>query len=156
MLSAAGAIPVPFRPLLFISGRHRRIPSSCLAERTDSVPRKDKIVAAVTRPFTIAPILPGSCPGRLPQMSGDSVVQLLVVDGPVGRVDEGLLVLALDVELRTGYSFLGIWTFRDFWRSRLSFAFGHDGIAQRLLCRAQAGWLRGLSGAPSVSKLGCW
>ena len=156
MMSAAGAIPVPFRPLLFLSGRHRGIPSCCLAERTDSVPCEDEIVAAVTRPFTIAPIVPGSCPGRLSQMSGDSVVQLLMVDGLVGGADEGLLILAVDVELRTGYSFLGIWTLWGLWRSRWCFVLGHDGIAQRLLCRAQAGWLRGLPGAPSVSKLGRW
>lgn len=65
-------------------------------------------------------------------MSGDSVVQVLVVDGMVGGADEGLLALAVDVELRAGDPFLRVWTFRSFWRGRRRFTPGHDGIAQSL------------------------
>lgn len=47
-------------------------------------------------------------------MPGDSAVQVLVVGGLVGRAGEGLLALAVDVELRAGDSFIWIWTFRSF------------------------------------------
>jgi hypothetical protein len=65
-------------------------------------------------------------------MSGDSVVQVLVVDGMVRGAGEGLLALAVDVELRAWDSFFGIWTFRSFWWRRRRFTPGHDGIAQGL------------------------
>lgn len=66
-------------------------------------------------------------------MSGDSAVQVLMVDGLVGGAGEGLLGLAVDVELRAGDPFLRIWTFRSFWWGRRRFTPGHDGIAQGLL-----------------------
>jgi hypothetical protein len=65
-------------------------------------------------------------------MSGDSVVQVLVVDRVVGGANEGLFALAVDVELRAGYSFFGIWPFRSFWWGRRWFTPGDDGIAQGL------------------------
>lgn len=115
--------------------------------------RKDVVVTAVASPITVASSLSGSCPAWVSQMSGDSVVQLLVVDGMIGGADEGLFALAVDVELRAWYPLIETWTFEGFWWRR-RFTLGYDRVAQGLLCRAEAGWLGGLSGAPSVSEFG--
>lgn len=120
--------------------------------------RKNMVVTVVASPITVASSLSGSCPAWVSQMSGDSVVQLLVVDGPMGGADEGLFALAVDVELRAWYPLIEIWAFGGFWW-RKRFTLGYDSVAQGLLCCAEAGWLGGLSGAPSVSELGrrrCW
>lgn len=117
--------------------------------------REDVIVTAVASPITVPSPLPGSCPAWVSQMSGDSVVQLLVVDGLIGGADEGLFALAVDVELCAGYPLIETWTFGGFWWRR-RFTLGYDSVAQGLLGRAEAGWLGGLSGAPSVSELGRW
>lgn len=73
------------------------------------------IVTAVASPITVASTLSGSCPAWVSQMPGDSVVQLLVVDGLNGGADEGLFALAFDVELRAGYPLIETWTFGGFW-----------------------------------------
>lgn len=76
--------------------------------------RKNMVVTAVASPITVASSLSGSCPAWVFQMSGDSVVQLLVVDGPMGGADEGLFALAVDVELRAWYPLIEIWAFGGF------------------------------------------
>jgi hypothetical protein len=113
-MSAVRTIPVLFRSLLFLPGLSGSILSRCLAERTNFMLRKDDLVATLTSPLTIASRLSVFCSEGTPQMPGDSAVQVLVVGGLVGRAGEGLLALAVDVELRAGDSFIWIWTFRSF------------------------------------------